>query len=66
MFNADWELRWKQRLRSFTFSNADSEPGFIAVGQNWETQLRQPLVPFTETRFPKGFTYESVNVPTLF
>lgn len=66
MFNGDWELRWKQQGKGYEvllLSNADSEPGFIAVGQNWETQLRQAhLYPSTETRFPKGFTYESNKI----
>lgn len=66
MFNADWELRWKQKGKGYEvllLSNTDSEPGFIAVGQNWETQLRQAhLYRSTETRFPKGFSSTSANV----
>jgi hypothetical protein len=66
MFNADWELRWKQQKKGYEvllLSNADAEPGFTQVGQHWETQLRQAHVyRSTETRFPKEFIAEGVDV----
>lgn len=66
MFNADWELRWKQQKKGYEvliLSNADDEPGFTKVGQSWETQLRQAQIyGSTETCFPKEFIAENVNI----
>lgn len=66
MFNADYELRWKQQKKGYEvllLSKAGAEPGFTPVGQHWETKLRQAYVyPSTETRFPKEFIAEGVDV----
>lgn len=66
MFNVDWELRWKQYKKGYEvllLSNAGAEPGFTPVGQHWETKLRQAYIYHsTETRFPKKFITESVDV----
>lgn len=66
MFNADWELRWKQYKKGYEvllLSKTGAEPGFTPVGQHWETKLRQAyMYRSTETRFPKEFIAESVDV----
>lgn len=66
MFNAYWELRWKQQKTGYEvllLSDAGAEPGFSSVGQDWETQLRQAHVyRSTETRFPKEFIAKSVDI----
>lgn len=73
MFNADWELRWKQRKNGYEvllLSNNGAEPGFTKVGQNWETQLRKAHVYGSkaqvdrseETRFPKEFITENIGI----
>jgi hypothetical protein len=76
MFNADWELRWKQQKKGYEvllLSNTSAEPGFTLVGQNWETQLRKAHVYGSKahvyhsdkTRFPQEFIAEiaeGVNV----
>lgn len=66
MFNADWELRWKQQKKGYEvliLTNTDAKPGFTSVGQHWDTQLRQAHVyRSNETRFPKEFIAEGVEV----
>lgn len=66
MFNADWELRWKQQKNAYEvllLSTAEAETGFTTVGQNWDTELRQAHVyRSTETRFPKEFISEDIEV----
>ncbi|MGB5962500.1 MAG: hypothetical protein WBG73_17670 [Coleofasciculaceae cyanobacterium] len=66
MFNEDWELRWKQRKNGYEvllLSDNGAEPGFTKVGQKWDTQLRTAHVyPLTETRFPKEFIAESIDI----
>jgi len=45
MFNADWELRWKQQGKGYEVLLLKQILSLdLSVGQNWETQL-QPLVP---------------------
>lgn len=68
MFNRQWELRWKlKRQDSYAvllLSVVDREyPDFKKIGTDWQTQERDAhLYQSTETRFPKGFPSQQINI----
>ena len=65
MFNGDWEVRWKQNKKGYEvlLLSTTQENGFAAVGNEWETEIRQAHVySNSETRFPRKFKVEFPNI----
>jgi hypothetical protein len=68
MFNADLEIRWKQKGEKYDvllLSKEDSDyADFDSFAQTWQSEDRSAsFYPKTETRFPKGFIYsEKLNI----
>lgn len=65
MFNRDRELRWKPQGQGYSvllLSISGEEPGFTAVGKNWQVQQRNAhIYPSNETRFPKAIDSEKIK-----
>ena len=71
MFNADLEIRWKQKGDNYDvllLSEYDNDypdfNGFVRFPQTWQAENRTAnFYPKDETRFPKGFIYpKNLNI----
>lgn len=71
MFNADLEIRWKQKRGNYDvllLSEYDNDypefHGFDRFPQAWQAETRNAkFYTATETRFPKGFVYpKNLNI----
>ncbi|MFN6559469.1 MAG: hypothetical protein RMY28_006630 [Nostoc sp. ChiSLP01] len=67
MFNQNCELRWKYKREDsyevLLLSAVGEYSDFISVGKDWETQDRNAhLHSPTETRFPKGFPAQELDI----
>jgi hypothetical protein len=67
MFNSQFELRWKKKCQNsykvLLLSLTSDYPDFVPVGSNWHVQDQNVhLHPPTETRFPKQFSAQGLNI----